>query len=130
MLSEIAYFPILGKPLVLYMGITTLLLFIITASMGLMIFRGVRIPFKFHPMMAGISITVGIVHGILGVSTGRSFVILLGITTILLFIITASLGLLIFKGKSIPFKIHPTMASLGIITGIIHGSVGISIYLL
>jgi len=81
-------------------------------------------------MMAGISITVGMVHGILGVSTGRSFVILLGITTILLFIITASLGLLIFKGKSIPFKIHPTMASLGIITGIIHGSVGISIYLL
>jgi hypothetical protein len=38
--------------------------------------------------------------------------------------------LLIFKGKSIPFKVHPTMASIGIITGIIHGSVGISIYLL
>lgn len=50
MLSEIAYFPILGKPWVLYMGVTTpLLLFIITASMGLMIFRGVKIPFKFHP---------------------------------------------------------------------------------
>lgn len=67
-------------------------------------------------MMAGISITVGIVHGILGgVSTGRSFVILLGITTILLFIITASLGLLIFKGRSIPFKVQPTMVSIGVI---------------
>jgi len=68
-------------------------------------------------MMAGISITVGIVHGILGggVSTGRSFVIFLGITTILLFIITASLGLLIFKGRSIPFKVQPTMVSIGVI---------------
>ncbi len=130
MLSEIAYFPILGKPLVLYMGIITLLLFITTASIGLMIFRGVRIPFKFHPTMAGIAIGFGIVHGILGVSTGRSLVILLGITTIFLFIITASIGLMIFKGRSIPFKIHPTMAGVGVLLGLVHGSLGISIYLL
>lgn len=130
MLSEIAYFPILGKPLVLYLGIATLLLFITTASIGLMIFRGVRIPFKFHPIMAGIAVSVGVAHGILGLSTGRSFIILLGVTTIFLFIITASIGLMIFKGRNIPFKVHPTMASIAIILGIVHGSLGISIYLL
>lgn len=129
MISELAYFPILGKPLVLYMGISTLILFICTASIGFMIFRGVKIPFKYHPTMAGISIAVGIVHGILGVSTGRSFIILLGITTIFLFLITASIGLLIFRGKHIPFKIHPTMASIAIIVGLTHGSLGVSIYL-
>jgi hypothetical protein len=68
MLSEIAYFQIFGKPLVLYLGIITLLSFITTASIGLMIFRGVRIPFKFHPAMAGISLTLGIIHGILALS--------------------------------------------------------------
>ncbi len=130
MLSEIAYFPIFGKPLILYMGVITLFSFITTASICLMIFRGVRIPFKFHPTMAGISISVGIIHGILGLSTGRSFIILIGITTISLFLITASIGLMIFKGKNIPFKIHPTMASIAIIVGIIHGTLGISIYLL
>jgi hypothetical protein len=129
MLSEIAYFSILGKPLILYMGITTLFLFIITASIGLMIFKGKKIPFKFHPTMAGISITVGLIHGILGLSTGRPFIILLGITTISLFLITASIGIMIFRGKNIPFKFHPTMASIAIITGIIHGTLGISIYL-
>lgn len=130
MLSEIAYFPIFGYPLVLYLGIITLLSFITTASIGLMIFRGVRIPFKFHPTMAGISLTLGIIHGTLGVSTGRSFIILLGITTISLFIITASIGLMIFRGKQIQFKYHPTMASIAITMGIIHGTLGISIYLI
>jgi hypothetical protein len=129
MLSQIAYFPIYGKPLILYIGITTLILFIITASIGLMVFRGVRIPFKFHPTMAGISLTVGIIHGILGLSTGRPFIILLGITTISLFLITASIGLMIFRGRNIPFKIHPTMASIAITAGITHGTLGILIYL-
>jgi hypothetical protein len=129
MLSEIAYFPIFGKPLILYMGVITLLSFLITASIGLMIFRGRSIPFKWHPTMASISITIGIIHGILGISTGRPFIILIGITTISLFLITASIGLMIFKGKNIPFKIHPTMASIAIIVGIIHGTLGISIYL-
>jgi len=85
--------------------------------MGLMIFRGVKIPFKFHPH-DGRDLNYRrdcpwYFRG--GWSTGRSFVIFLGITTILLFIITASLGLLIFKGRSIPFKVQPTMVSIGVI---------------
>jgi hypothetical protein len=79
--------------------------------------------------MAGISLTFGIIHGILGLSTGRPFIILMGITTISLFLLTASIGLMIFKGRNIPFKIHPTMASIAIIFGIIHGTLGILIYL-
>ena len=68
MLSSIAYFPVFGKPLILYIGITTLSLFIITASLGLMIFRGVKIPFKVHPAMAAIALTFGIIHGTLALS--------------------------------------------------------------
>ena len=68
MLSSIAYFPIFGKPLILYIGITTLSLFIITASIGLMIFRGVRIPFKLHPTFAIIALAFGIIHGTLALS--------------------------------------------------------------
>lgn len=68
MLSSIAYFPVFGKPLILYIGITTLSLFIITALIGLMIFRGIRIPFRVHPQMAAIALTFGIIHGTLALS--------------------------------------------------------------
>lgn len=68
MLSSIAYFPVFGKPLIIYIGITTLSLFIITALIGLMIFRGIRIPFRVHPTMAAIALTFGVIHGTLALS--------------------------------------------------------------
>ncbi|MBI5459905.1 hypothetical protein [Methanobacterium sp.] len=68
MLSSIAYYPILGKPLILYLGIVTLLSFIITATIGLMIYKGKKIPFKIHPTMAGLSLILGITHGTLALS--------------------------------------------------------------
>ncbi|MBI5681067.1 MAG: hypothetical protein HZC47_09255 [Methanobacterium sp.] len=68
MLSEIAYYPILGKPLILYLGIITLSSFIATALIGLMIFRGVKIPFKLHPTFAIMSLILGITHGTLAIS--------------------------------------------------------------
>lgn len=68
MLSNLAYFPILGKPLILYLGIITLSSFIITASIGLMIYKGKKIPFKIHPTMALISLILGITHGTLALS--------------------------------------------------------------
>ncbi|MGB9978464.1 hypothetical protein [Methanobacterium sp.] len=129
MLSDITYFPIYGKPLVFYLGITTLSLFIITALIGLMIFRGARIPFKFHPTMAATALTFAVIHGILAIATGRTPIIILGIITISLFFITGLIGFMIFRGKSIPFKYHPVMASTAIFIMIIHGSLGISIYL-
>lgn len=129
MLSSITYFPIFGKPLVLYLGIITISLFIITALIGLMIFRGVRITFKFHPLMAAIALTFATIHGILAISTERIPIIILGIITISLFIITGSIGFMIFRGKHIKFQYHPLMAATSIMFGLIHGTLGISIYL-
>ncbi|WP_048190224.1 hypothetical protein [Methanobacterium sp. SMA-27] len=68
MLSSIAYFQILGKPLILYLGVITFLSFMTTATLGLLIYRGKNIPFKIHPTMAGISILLGITHGTLALS--------------------------------------------------------------
>jgi len=68
MLQNIAYFLILGKPLIMYFGIIVLLSFLITATIGALIVKGIgKIPFKFHKIMAGLSIILAIIHGILGV---------------------------------------------------------------
>jgi len=73
MLSSLAYYPIMGKPLILYLGIITLLSFIITAIIGLMIYKGRKIPFKIHPTMAGLSLILGITHGTLALSIYLAF---------------------------------------------------------
>lgn len=69
MLREIAYFLIFGKPVVLYLGILTLASFAFTALVGFLNFKGIRaIPFKWHPRLALFSLTLGIIHGLLGLS--------------------------------------------------------------
>lgn len=69
MLRNIAYYLIFGKPVIMYLGILTLSSFIFTAYIGAMAPRGkTKIPFQWHPRMAKISITLAILHGILGVS--------------------------------------------------------------
>jgi len=69
MLNNITYFLIFGKPLIMYLGIITLLSFLITAFIGIFIIKGIgKIPFKLHFIMAAISITLAIIHGTLGVS--------------------------------------------------------------
>ncbi len=68
MLQEITYYQIFGKPLIMYFGIITLTSFIITAAIGYSQMKGKPIaPFQWHPRMAAISITLGIIHGALGV---------------------------------------------------------------
>lgn len=68
MLQNITYFLIFGKPLIMYLGIITLLSFLITATIGVMIIKGIgKIPFKYHKIMAAISIALAIIHGILGI---------------------------------------------------------------
>lgn len=68
MLNYITYYPIFGKPLILYLGIVTLTAFIITALIGISIHEGLRnIKFKWHPTMAGISISLAVIHGALGI---------------------------------------------------------------
>lgn len=68
MIAQIAYYQILGKPLILYLGILTILSFLFTASIAIMNARGIhKIPFKWHPRMAKISIGLAILHGLLGI---------------------------------------------------------------
>lgn len=69
MLVRIAYLSILGKPLIMYLGILTLFSFLFTAYIGFMNLRGkTKIPLKWHFRMAGISLTLAVIHGILGIS--------------------------------------------------------------
>lgn len=70
MFRNISYFLIFGKPLIMYLGILTLLSFLFTALIGFLNFKGIRkIPFKWHPIMAATSITLAIIHGFLGILT-------------------------------------------------------------
>ncbi|WP_321506044.1 hypothetical protein [uncultured Methanoregula sp.] len=68
MFAEITYAPILGKPLILYLGVLTLLGFLITASVAIMNLRGIHtIPFRWHMRCAAVSIALALVHGSLGI---------------------------------------------------------------
>jgi phosphatidylglycerophosphate synthase len=67
MLENITYALIFGKPVILYLGIITLLSFLVTASIAVMALKGIRtIPFKWHPRLAVFSIFLAVVHGTLG----------------------------------------------------------------
>ncbi|MFA5872215.1 MAG: hypothetical protein WC858_05890 [Parcubacteria group bacterium] len=74
MVQTIAYTLILGKPVIMYMGILTYLSFIFTATIGYLNFKGnAIIPFKWHPRMAITSITLATLHAILGLSVYFNF---------------------------------------------------------
>jgi hypothetical protein len=67
-MRNIGYFLIFGKPLIMYLGIITLLSFMLTFTIGFLNYRGIKtIPFKWHPVFAVISITLALIHGIMGV---------------------------------------------------------------
>jgi hypothetical protein len=68
MLQEITYHLIFGIPFIVYLGIITLSMFFMTAMLALLKRRGkTRLSIHWHFRLAYISITLGIVHGILGV---------------------------------------------------------------
>ena len=68
MFQDIAYALIFGKPLIMYLGIITILLFFLTAVIALLNRRGIRtIPFKWHPRCVMIAIFFAIIHGTLGI---------------------------------------------------------------
>lgn len=66
MLREISYYPIFGKPLLLYLGITTITLVSITLVMGILTLKG-KVKLKYHQMMAATAITMAIIHGTLAI---------------------------------------------------------------
>jgi len=68
MFQNITYFLIFGKPLIMYLGILTLLAFLLTASIAVLNRRGIHtIPFRWHPRCAATAIVLALIHGILGV---------------------------------------------------------------
>lgn len=65
--AEIAYYQLLGKPIIFYSGIITLLLFLTTATVGYLVFKGHNISINVHKTFAIIAITMAIIHGLLGI---------------------------------------------------------------
>jgi dolichyl-phosphate-mannose--protein O-mannosyl transferase len=66
MFLEITYYQIFGKPLIMYLGIITLLSFLFTAAIALLNRKGInKIPMEWHFRMAKISIALALVHGLL-----------------------------------------------------------------
>lgn len=68
MFEAISYTLIFGKPLIMYLGILTLISFLATAAVGILNMKGITtIPFFWHPRLAGVSIGLALIHGALGV---------------------------------------------------------------
>jgi len=74
MLARIALIMIFGKPLVMYLGILTFVSLLFTASIGYSTLHGIKwVPFKYHPWMAGTTITLAAIHGLLGLGIYFNF---------------------------------------------------------
>ena len=66
MLENITYYPIFNIPFIVYFGIITIILFLITAIIAFLKRKGkLKISIKWHYYLAYISITLGLIHGIL-----------------------------------------------------------------
>jgi hypothetical protein len=64
--AEIVYYPILGLPVIFWLGLITLLLFIITATIAVLNRRGIHtIPIRWHFILARFAIILGLIHSIL-----------------------------------------------------------------
>jgi len=74
MISQLAYSRVGGLPVVALFGLATLLLLLVTATVGFLNFHGnTRISFKWHPRLAGATITLAIIHAILALSVYLRF---------------------------------------------------------
>ena len=126
MVVNLALYPILGKPFILYLGIVTLVSFIITAILGLTIHnRWANIHFKWHPTMVVISLLLAIFMGIIGIEVGKPNIGAVGILSLFFFIIAAILGFRFYKGRLKHFMLHPAIVLIAFIFAIIHGILGI-----
>lgn len=66
MLNNISNFLILGKPLIMYGGILTLIAFIITALTGYLTLKG-KVKYKWHNYTKIVAFILAIIHGTLGI---------------------------------------------------------------
>jgi hypothetical protein len=69
MLQQVSYYLIFGRPLILYLGIITVCMLLVTASIPVLSRRGlVKIPFVWHVRLAVLTICIALVHGMLGIA--------------------------------------------------------------
>lgn len=69
-LQQLAYYPLWGKPIVMYLGIFSFLVLIATAITGYMRSKGSQtIDFKWHRRLAYLLIILTIFHALLGLSS-------------------------------------------------------------
>ncbi len=74
MIAKIALFLIFGKPLVVYLGIITLLSFSFTALVGFLNFKGNHaISFPWHPRLAALSLLLALLHGFVALAIYFNF---------------------------------------------------------
>jgi len=75
MIHTLALLPFFGLPMVVYGGMFTFLLMVFTATVGLLNFKkpSTAIPFKWHPRLAIITITLAILHALFGLSIFLGF---------------------------------------------------------
>jgi hypothetical protein len=74
MIAQIAYHPFFGLPVVAYLGMLTLLLFIFTALVGYTSLKGKPIlPFKWHPRLAATALIFALIHAIFALSARLGF---------------------------------------------------------
>jgi len=69
MIANIAYYLIFGKPLIMYLGILTLISLLCTATVGYLVFTGKARPpitFTTHRLLAYTTIGLALIHGMLG----------------------------------------------------------------
>lgn len=71
MLTNISYYLIFGKPLIMYFGIIVLISFFAVAAVGGMVIKGKNKPpfitLKAHMLLAKVAIGLALIHGILGI---------------------------------------------------------------
>jgi hypothetical protein len=68
-IAQLSYYQILGKPIVMYLGILTIILFFATAAIPYLKRKGFsRIPYSLHPTLAKIALTSALIHAILAIS--------------------------------------------------------------
>lgn len=66
--AEIAYFSFFGVSLLMYLGILSLALLIITAIIGYRVFRG-KTKFQKHKILAILTIVTALIHGFLALAS-------------------------------------------------------------
>jgi hypothetical protein len=74
MIATIALTPIFGKPTIMYGGLITLILLVITAVYAWGGVRGYwRFSLKWHASLAGLTIVFALFHGLLGLAMAFGF---------------------------------------------------------